>query len=105
MNKKEINWYSASSLANLQICCANCFKKFDLTPFFDHDPSCCPLCGVECVFLDWAGKKIQIVMQNAPEEISGLIRWMQENLSELEYVKLITYLEELEKSVKTVNEV
>jgi hypothetical protein len=71
-------------------------------PFADHDPGWCPLCGVECVFLDWKERKIQIVLENTPAEMVKLIRWMQENLDELEYVELLSSFEEIAETREKV---
>lgn len=100
MSANQILWYAVSLPNNLIICCANCNNEFDLqNPFVDHHIGCCPICGIECTFLDWKDRKIQIVIQNAPPAVSKLIHWMQVHLDELEYVELLGCLEELSNGI------
>lgn len=102
---KISKWFSIGSKGGLIFRCADCENEFDLKfPFLDHHPGCCPVCGVECAFLDWRGKKIQIVIPNAPPKISEMIGWIQENLDELEYVELMADLETIADAVKASKE-
>ncbi len=97
MNSRTLNWYSIGAPNSTIIRCASCGYEVDLLfPELDHHPRVCPSCGVECAFLDWKGTKIiQIVPKNAPPVIAKLVQWMQENLSELEYVELVIAFEEI----------
>lgn len=99
MNKDHSNWFSISS-KNKLITCADCNNEFDLKdPFLDHHPSGCPICKVECAYLDWKNRKIQIIMQNAPPTIFEFIRWMQKHLDELEYVELFSTFESIDNEI------
>ncbi len=89
-------WYSFSAADSTLVHCASCGNAFDLQwPALDHHTRSCPICKVECVFLDWKNRLVQIVFRNAPPVLTRTIRWMQENLDELEYVELLCALEEL----------
>lgn len=76
--------------------CAECGNSFDLeAPSLDHHSRVCPICGVECVYLDSKKRIIQIVLKNAPPVLAEAIRMLQERFDELEYVELLVALEEL----------
>ena len=76
--------------------CAECGNSFDLGgPSADHHPAVCPVCGVECAYLDWKGRIIQLVLKNAHPVLAEAIRVMQDRFDELEYVELMVALEEL----------
>jgi hypothetical protein len=76
--------------------CAVCGTDIDLgSPAADHHPRVCPACGVDCVFLDWKGRMVQIVTDRAPRALAEGIRWAQKNFDELEYVELLCALEEM----------
>jgi hypothetical protein len=96
MNTKTKTWFSLSTDRGTSLRCAECGNSFDLGgPSADHHPAVCPVCGVECVYLDWKGRIIQIVLKNAPSVLVQAIRIMQDRFDELEYVELIVALEEL----------
>jgi hypothetical protein len=56
-------------------------------------------CGVECVYLDWKGRIVQIVLKNAHPVLAEAIRIFQDRFDELEYVELVVALEELADAV------
>jgi hypothetical protein len=94
MNTVQQTWYSYSLPNGTTLCCAVCKNEFNLYyPTADHHPRICPACGVECAFLNWKGRIVQIVMENAPRPLAEGIRWAQKRLDELEYVELICALE------------
>lgn len=96
MNSKTKHWFSLSAEGGTVLRCAECGNSFNLeTPSLDHHPRVCPVCGAECVFLDWKGRIVQIVLKNAPQILAEAIRIMQSRFDELEYVELIVALEEL----------
>jgi hypothetical protein len=96
MNTKTKPWFSLSAEGATALRCAECGNGFDLAgPSADHHPAMCPVCGVECVFLDWKDRIVQIVLKSAHPVLAGAIRMMQERFDELEYVELIVALEEL----------
>jgi hypothetical protein len=96
MNTKTKPWFSLSAEGGTVLRCADCGKSFDLeAPSLDHHPRVCPVCGVECVYLDSKNRIIQIVLNNAPPVLVEAIRIMQDRFDELEYVELIVALEEL----------
>jgi hypothetical protein len=96
MNTKTKPWFSLSAEDGTVLRCAECGNSVDLGgPSADHHPAVCPVCGVGCVYLDWKGWIIQIVLKNAPTVLAEVIRIMQDRFDELEYVELIVALEEL----------
>jgi hypothetical protein len=96
MNAQPSRWFSFSAKGGMVLRCAECRKSFDLeAPSLDHHPAVCPICGVECVYLDWKERIIQIVLKNAPSVLAEAIKLMQDRFDELEYVELIVALEEL----------
>lgn len=100
MSREHTNWFSFS-LPNTQIIiCANCRKEIELTPFLDHHPGICPVCNIECAYLDWKGRKVQIVSQNSPPELAKMLRYLQENFDALEYVELLVSFEEMADAIK-----
>ncbi len=101
MSREHADWFSFGLPKSLVIVCANCRNEIDLKePFLDHDPGICPNCEIECAYLDWKGRKLQIVPLNAPEELVKLLRFLQENFDELEYVELLVCFEEMADAVK-----
>jgi hypothetical protein len=96
MNTGKQNWIALSNPDCTTLHCAVCKKAFDLYySTADHHPRICPVCGIECAFLNWKGRSVQIVMDNAPRPLAMWIRWAQKHLDELEYVELICALEEI----------
>ncbi|HEX8251235.1 MAG TPA: hypothetical protein VF599_23890 [Pyrinomonadaceae bacterium] len=68
--------------------------------FLDHHPGVCPICDIECAFLDWKDRKIQIVPQNSPPVLANTIRYLQMNFGELEYVELLACLDEMADAIR-----
>ncbi|MHB1424108.1 MAG: hypothetical protein ACYC3I_13105 [Gemmataceae bacterium] len=96
MNTQTNCWFSLSAEGGTALCCAECGNPVDLgEPSADHHPAVCPICGVECVYLDWKERIIQVVLKNAPPVLAAVIKIMQNRFDELEYVELIVALEEL----------
>jgi hypothetical protein len=96
MNTKTKAWFSLSAEGGTVMRCAECGNSFDLGgPSADHHPAVCPVCGVECAYLDWKGRIIQLVLKNAHPVLAEAIRIMQDRFDELEYVELMVALEEL----------
>ena len=50
---------------------------------------------MECVFLNWKGRLVQIVPSRAPDVFVAVLRFLQQRLDELEYVELLCALEEI----------
>jgi hypothetical protein len=101
MTDEKANWFSFSSANRLALACANCRNDIDLqAPFLDHHASVCPKCDIECAFLDWKDRKIQIVLQNSPPVLANMIRYLQINFDELEYVELIACLDEMADAIR-----
>ena len=89
-------WFALSAEGRAVLRCAECGNPFDLGgPGLDHHPRICPVCGVECVYLDWKDRKVQIVLKNAHPVLTETIKFMQGRFDELEYVELLVALEEL----------
>ena len=96
MNTQTKPWFSFSAAGGTVLRCADCGNAFDLeAPDLDHHPRICPVCGVECVYLDWKERILQIVLKNAPPVLAQAIRIMQDRFDELEYVEFMVALEEL----------
>ena len=96
MNTGKQTWYAYSLPDCTTLRCAVCKNELNLRyPTADHHPRICPACGVECAFLNWKDRIVQIVIDNAPRPLAEGIRWAQRHLDELEYVQLICALEEI----------
>ncbi|HTU91520.1 MAG TPA: hypothetical protein VMF69_15665 [Gemmataceae bacterium] len=96
MNTKTNRWFSLSEVDGTVLRCAECGNSFDLeAPSLDHHPRICPVCGVECVYLDSKKRIIQVVIQKAPPVLAETIRILQDRFDELEYVELLVALEDL----------
>jgi hypothetical protein len=96
MNAKTKRWFSLSAEGGTVLRCAECGNSFDLeAPSLDHHPRVCPVCGVECVYLEAKNRINQVVLKNAHPVLAEAIRIMQDRFDELEYVELIVALEEL----------
>jgi hypothetical protein len=96
MNTKTKPWFSLSAEGSTILRCVECGNSFDLGgPSADHHPAVCPVCGVECVYLDWKGRVIQVVLKHAPPVLAQVVQIMQDRFDELEYVEFINALEEL----------
>ncbi len=96
MTTQTSRWFSFSAEGGTALRCAECGNLLELGgPVADHHPAVCPVCGVECVYLDWKGRIVQVVLKNAHPVLAEAIKIMQERFDELEYVELIVALEEL----------
>ena len=96
MKTKTKPWFSLSAEGGIVLRCADCGNLVELeAPDLDHHPRVCPVCGVECVYLDSKRRIIQIVLKNAHPVLAQAIRIMQDRFDELEYVELIVALQEL----------
>ena len=96
MENVNSNWFSISKSGETHLNCINCKSKINVEiKYLDHHPAICPHCNVKCTYLDWKNRKIQIIPANAPPEFQIFIKWMQEDLDELEYVGLMVCFEEI----------
>lgn len=96
MSTTTKSWFSLSTEGGTILRCAECGNSVDLGgPSADHHPAVCPVCGIECVYLNWKERIIQVVLKNAPPVFAQTIRILQDRFDELEYVELIVALEEL----------
>src|SRR5437588_12617466 len=96
MSATRQGWFASTSSGGTALRCAACGQEIDLRfPTADHHPRVCPACGVECAFLNWRGRTIQVVMDKAPQPLVEGIRWAQGQLDELEYGELLCALEEV----------
>jgi hypothetical protein len=50
---------------------------------------------VECAYLNWKRRLVQVVPKNAPPALAAALRLLQDKLDELEYMELLVALEEL----------
>ena len=96
MNTATSYWYACTDERGTTLRCAACNSGIDLeTPRIDHHPRVCPRCGVECAFLNWKGRMLQLVPGNAPLVIQQALRFAQRQFDELEYAEFITAMQEL----------
>jgi hypothetical protein len=96
MNTKPSSWYALASEGTSTLRCAECGQWIDLEePQLDHHPRICPKCEVECVYLNWKGRTIQIVLSKAPAVLVRAIRLAQQQFDELEFLELLVVLEQL----------
>jgi hypothetical protein len=94
------SWYAFSDEGATSLRCAACHSVIDLEgPTLDHHPRACPRCGVDCAFLNWKGRMLQVVPSNAPAVIRRTLRFVQQDLDELEYAEFVVALEELMDSL------
>lgn len=100
MNTQLSPWYALADEGSTVFRCAACHVESDLGgPQLDHHPRVCPKCGVDCAFLNWKGRLLQVVPGNAPQVFQRLLRFAQNEYDELEYVELLVAMEELMDSL------
>lgn len=96
MNTTAASWYAFTGEQATMLRCAACHSHVELGgPRLDHHPGRCPRCGVECAFLNWKGRLLQLVPGNAPAVVRQTLRFVQQQFDELEYVEFIVALQEL----------
>ena len=96
MNTKLSSWYAFAEDGGAVLRCAECGACIDLGETrLDHHPCVCPTCAVECAYLNWKGRMFQVVPKNAPPVLAQALRLAQHHFDELEYVELVTSLEQL----------
>src|SRR3954452_2817064 len=96
MNPQRPTWFSFSAPGSTALHCAACGREVDLEiPAADHHPRSCPQCGVECAFLNWKRRIVQVVTKNAPPAFVAVLHWGQQHLDELDYVEFVCALEEM----------
>jgi hypothetical protein len=96
MSPERQPWYAVGPETGTVMRCAACGNEFDLQDSpLDHHSRVCPVCGVECAFLNWKGRTVQVVPARAPAPFAAALRWAQEHLDELDYVELLCAVEEL----------
>lgn len=90
------SWYAFTDEHGTALRCAACGSGIDLEgPSADHHPGSCPRCRVECAFLNWKGRLVQLVPDNAPAVVRQALRFMQQQFDELEYVEFVVALQQL----------
>src|SRR5437762_12924988 len=96
MSTQPSSWYAFSYERATTLRCAACHSVLDLeVPLLDHHARVCPRCGVDCVFLNWRGRMLQVVSSSAPSVIQRALRFAQQAFDELEYAEFLVALEEL----------
>jgi hypothetical protein len=96
MSTKRSAWYAFSEEGATTLHCAACHSAIDLeAPMLDHHPRVCPRCGVDCAFLNWKGRVLQLVSSKAPSVIGRALGFAQQDFDELEYAEFVVALEEL----------
>ena len=92
-------WFHRTMSREEQIVCPRCGNIVTLdAPALDHHSGWCPKCSVECLFFSFSDSHIQIVLEDAPSELRSVIRWMQDNFDELEFLCAVTALEQIAKN-------
>jgi phage FluMu protein Com len=90
------SWYAFGEEGSTVLRCAACQNAVDLEVLgVDHHPRICPRCKVECAFLNWKGRVLQIVPANAPSVIQRALVFAQQEFDELEYAEFVSALQEL----------
>lgn len=93
-------WFALSADDSSVLCCAECGNSVDLKgPSADHHMRICPVCGVECVYLDWQGRIVQIILNTAPPVFAEAIKFIQSHFDELQYVELLVAMEDLADAI------
>jgi hypothetical protein len=101
MNRPGKSWHAISAPNERALRCASCGGEFDAGALLgDHHPRVCPVCGVECLVLDWKRLCVQIVVNDAPPVLTRAIRWAQKELDELEFTELLCTLEDLAEAAQ-----
>ena len=93
-------WYAVAPSRGAVLHCARCSAPIPGEAIgADHHPSACPTCGVESLFFPWHGRAVQLLPDDAPPPVSGMVRWAQDRLDELEFVELLVSLAELAAAI------
>ena len=101
MSGERSNWFSFSEPQGEILVCASCRESFEwYNPSLEMHPLFCPICKIECTFLDWRGRVVQLIPQNAPEVFARFLQCLQANFDELDYVELLACFEEMENAIK-----
>ena len=96
MSTKFSSWYAFSDERATTLRCGACHSVIDLeVPMLDHHARACPRCGVDCAFLNWKGRMIQVVPSNAPSVIQRALHFAQRDFDELDYAEFVVAIEEL----------
>jgi hypothetical protein len=104
MSTKPSSWYAFSAEGAATLRCAACHSVIDLeAPVLDHHPRVCPRCGVNCAFLNWKGRILQLVSSDAPPVIERALRFAQQDFDELEYARFVVALEQLMDDLYAAN--
>jgi len=90
------SWISVASASDHTVTCAGCQERIRLTvPPYDHHPSHCPFCHAECIYFEFQDRLVQLVIERAPSTLVRLIRILQRDFNELEFIELIVGFEEI----------
>jgi hypothetical protein len=101
MPPADKSWFAVTMPGTTTLCCCSCHNEIDLGfPSLDHHPAYCPSCGIESVFLSWKNVLLQVVPEKAPPEVTRALRWVQEELDEVEMVTLLASLGQLVDTVE-----
>jgi hypothetical protein len=94
MSTQPSSWYAFSDEGTTLLRCAACHAVINLEgPMLDHHARACPRCEVDCAFLNWKGRMLQVVPSHTPDVIRRALRFVQQDLDELEYAELLVALE------------
>jgi hypothetical protein len=104
MNTATTTWFASSDEGSTDLTCAACHAAIGREPELDHHPRTCPHCGIDCAFLQWGGRVVQVVPTLAPSVVSRLLAYMQNEFDELEYVELMAAMQELMDGVSSAGQ-
>lgn len=95
------SWISVGSVHNHTVPCASCHERITLTvPPCNHHPSYCPFCHAECIYFEFQDRLVQLMIASAPVTLVRLIRILQRDFDELEFIELIVGFGEIAAAMK-----
>lgn len=90
----DVTWLKVCKGKELQ--CPSCGEVLNAyLPSCDHHPVRCNICDETLVVLSATNKSIAIALTKSPLEVQRFFEWCHSSLDELEFVSLMTSLEEM----------
>ena len=91
-----MSWFRTSPIRSSDIQCPRCeCTVVGCLPSGDHHLSSCPHCEAKLIVFSMTAKNVAIDVDRSPREIQSVFQWMQQHFDELEFVSVITAVEEL----------
>jgi hypothetical protein len=92
----DMNWFRTSPNRSEDIQCPRCERTVvGCLPSGDHRPSSCPHCKALLIVFSMTAKNVAIDLDRSPRELQAVLNWMQTHFDELEFISLITAVEDL----------